>query len=116
MRLRCVPVSATLSARGEHGLSDRMVAHVEACRRCREELTGHRRLADGMRDLRSTIHAAPSGTYPRVMADIGPWAVPDPDPAPSRRLQVAAAAVATAAATAAAGTAVVLRIARQRAA
>lgn len=116
MRLRCVPVSATLSSRGEHGLSDRMVAHVDACPRCRRELAGYRLLADAMCDLRSTIHPAPSGTYPRVMADIGPWAVPDPDPAPNRRLQVAAAAVATAAATAAAGTAVVLRISRQRAA
>ena len=70
---------------------------------------------EGLHDLRAETFTAPSEILPRVMADIGPWAVPDTQGRRDKRIPVAAAAVATAMATAAAGTAVALRIYRQRA-
>ena len=116
-RPRCVSVAATLSARGEAGLSPRMLDHVDGCMVCRSELVGHRSLERDLADLRTSEMRAPADLYPRVMADVGPWAVPDPPPASLRMRIAAAAAVATAAtATAAAGTAVIVLRARQRAA
>lgn len=115
MRVRCVPVVATLSARGEQGLTVGMRRHVGRCERCAAELVGHRALETEMRALRSVTHAAPSEVYPRVMDGIGPWSVPMPaGHGPRRALVAALAAVATAAATAAAGVAVIMVRHRQR--
>ena len=116
MRIACVPIAATISSRGEAGLTPRMHRHVEACERCQGDLSDQRRLMEGLHGLRDETFAAPGEILPRVMADIGPWAVPDAHGRRDRWVPVAAAAVATAMATAAAGTAVALRIYRQRAA
>lgn len=114
---RCVSVAATLSARGELGLSSRMLDHIDECLECRAELASHRTLGRELAGLRVVEMRAPADLYGRVMADVGPWAVPDP-PSTSLRVRVAAAAaVATAAtATAAAGTAVYFLRVRHRAA
>ena len=113
---RCLSIAATLSARGEDGLSPQMRAHVDECLACRAELVGHRSLERELSGLRSVELRAPQDLYAQVMAEVGPWAVPDPSSG-GLRVRIAAAAVATAAtATAAAGTAVILLRARQRAA
>jgi hypothetical protein len=109
MTIRCVTVKATLSARGEHGLTPPMSFHVGECFSCRRELSTHRNLSSGLGDLRDVEIAAPADVLPNVMAEIVPWSVPDL--ARHRRLPVAAAA---AVATAAAGSAVLFRLYRQR--
>lgn len=117
MSVRCVPVKATLSARGEAGLTPAMRSHVEVCRLCTAEVEDERLLAAGVAVLRGSTMTAPAEVLPRVMEGIGPWAVPDPGDGASPTLRVvAAAAVATAAATAAAGTAVLVLRLRHRAA
>lgn len=112
---RCIAVAATLASRGEEELTTKMQAHVERCFSCRAEVSDHRTWQHHLAHLRSVEYQAPRGVYPRVMADIGPWVVPDQDQPRVARATVAAAAVATAA-TAAAGTAVLFRLYRQRAA
>ena len=116
MKPRCISVSATLSARGEDGLTDRMGRHIESCFRCRGELSDHRTVTRGLEGLRSIEYVAPREVRPQVMAEIGPWVVPDPASNRSGHVRVAAAAAVATAATAAAGTAVLLRFYRQRAA
>lgn len=111
MRPRCLPVQATLDARGEPGLTRPMHRHVERCARCTAALDDERELRRGFAELATTSMTAPSEILPRVMDGIGPWAVPDPEPR-GHRVAIAAAALATAAA--AAGTAVVVRFARHR--
>ncbi|MGI9666734.1 MAG: hypothetical protein ACR2N2_06470 [Acidimicrobiia bacterium] len=118
LRPRCVSVAATLAARGEDGLTDPMISHVDSCLACRSELSAHRELRDQLRSLALVTDQAPAEVYPNVMAEVGPWAVPE-TASQTRRTPAriaAAAAVATAAATAAAGTAVLFKIYRQRAA
>jgi len=115
MRLRCIPVTATLSARGARGLTMGMRRHVDRCARCTTEVEAHRVMDEGMRSLRGIAHQAPAEVYPRVMDGIRPWAVPMSKPSSPRRAIVAAvAAVVTAMATAAAGTVVVLVRQRHR--
>ncbi len=63
--------------------------------------------------MRDDIMPAPGALRPRVMAFLGPVAVPDIEIHTDHRVQVAAAA---ALATAAAGTAMLLRMYRHRAA
>ncbi len=115
MRTRCVPVSATLAARGEAGLTPRMASHVDGCDRCAGELADERHLRAELDRLASTTWRAPAEVLPRVMDGIGPWAVPEPEPRNHRLAVAAAAAVATAATAAAAGTAVLVRLHRHRA-
>ncbi len=115
--VRCIPVRATLLSRGEEGLSASMLEHVDGCFRCRSELSGHRALRSELAALSPTAHTAPPDTVHRVMAEVGPWAVPDPAPRTTSTIKIAAAAaVATAATAAAAGTAIVFRVYRHRAA
>ena len=117
MKTRCVPVTATLSTRGEGGLTERQRNHIDGCFACRSELSAHRAIAEGMEQLRlETLHA-PAEVLHGVMDRIGPWAVPEHGEDGERNLHlVAAAAVATAATAAAAGTAVLVRLYRHRAA
>lgn len=117
MKTRCVPVTATLSTRGEDGLTGRQRDHIDGCFACRSELSAHRAIAEGMHRLRSETFHAPAEVVPGVMDRIGPWAVPEHGDESERNLHlVAAAAVATAATAAAAGTAVLVRLYRHRAA
>ena len=113
---RCVAVAATLSSRGEDELTAKMQSHIDGCFVCRSELSEYRAWQTQLELVRATQYQAPREVYPRVMADIGPWAVPDPDPAKAGKVKVAAAAAVATAATAAAGTAVLFRLYRQRAA
>ena len=118
MSVKCVPVKATLSARGDEGLTTAMWSHVESCSSCQADLADDRLIREDLKALAGVVHTAPAGTMPRVMASVGPWAVPDPEPSttgPSAKV-LAAAAVATAAATAAASTVVILTRYRHRAA
>jgi hypothetical protein len=114
MRIRCIPVQATLAARGEVGLSGSMWSHIEVCETCTPDLADHRQFAAAMTHLRTSSFVAPPEIVHRVMHDIGPWAVPEPEPRDQRAARAAAAAVATAAATAVAGTAVLMLRHRQR--
>lgn len=117
MNVRCVPIAATLTARGESGLTDAMHRHVSSCGRCRADLSDHSAVEVEMQQLRSVSYPAPPDVYHRVMDAIGPWSVPAPERTRDHRAAIAAAAaVATAAATAAAGTAVLVLRHRQRAA
>lgn len=117
MNVRCVSISATLSARGEEGLTDGMERHVESCLQCRREVVEHRELRRALVELKQATYRAPAEIPFRVMDAIGPWSVPTHAETRDHRTSVAAAAaVATAAATAAAGTAVLLLRHRQRAA
>jgi len=113
---RCVAVTATLSSRGEDELTSKMQTHLDGCFTCRSELSEFRAWQTQLDLLRATEYQAPREVYPRVMAEIGPWVVPDPDPGKVGRARVAAAAAVATAATAAAGTAVLFRLYRQRAA
>ena len=119
MTPRCVTVVATLSSRGATGLTPRMVGHIDRCERCHREWASTKDMEAGFARMRRWELVAPPDILPRVMADIGPWSVPDV--AVRRRdsrfavAAAATAAVATAA-TAAAGTVVLLLRARHRAA
>ena len=114
MRLRCMTVAATLSARGEDGLTRSMRGHTRDCSRCRADVADHATYRDAVAALRRVEYAAPPEIMPRVMAEVGPWVVPAPAPAVAHRLRVAAAAIATAVATATAGTVVAVRMHRHR--
>jgi anti-sigma factor RsiW len=116
MKPRCLPVEATLQARGERGLTGAMRSHATECPSCRRSLDEHRMMADVFAQLAATRLRAPAEIVPRVLDRIGPWAVPDPEPRRGRVVVAAAAAAATAATAVAAGTAVALRIHRHRAA
>jgi len=109
-------VTATLSSRGEDELTQKMQSHLEGCFACRSELSEHRAWQHQLADLRTAEFQAPREVFPRVMAEIGPWVVPDLDPVNAGKARVAAAAAVATAATAAAGTAVLFRLYRQRAA
>lgn len=116
MRPRCVPIRATLDARGEAGLTESMLTHIAGCAACDRDLADRRAVTTALASLSTTQYPAPAEILPRVLDGIGPWAVPEPE---SRRHLVAvaaAAAVATAATAAAAGTAVLVRMHRSRAA
>ncbi len=117
MKARCVPVTATLSTRGESGLTGRQHRHIDGCFACRSELSAHRAIGETMHRLRFETLYAPAEILPGVMDRIGPWAVPEHGEEAERNLHlVTAAAVATAATAAAAGTAVLVRLYRHRAA
>ncbi len=114
--VRCIPVRATLLSRGEDGLSASMSDHVDGCFACRSDLAAHRALLTELRSLDPEAHRAPAETVDRVMADVGPWAVPDPSPRSAAVLRIAAAAAVATATAAAAGTAIAFSVYRHRAA
>lgn len=116
MKPRCVPVRATLDARGEAGLTAAMDAHIAECDGCEADLGDRRAVADELASLSPTQYRAPAEILPRVLDGIGPWAVPELEHRRHRVAVAAAAAVATAATAAAAGTAVLVRLHRSRAA
>ncbi len=113
MSVMCSAVSVALPTVGTELMGGRLGSHLESCKECR---TQHRRYAEmygGLADLRYAQMAAPAGFTHRVMASLGPVAVPDLEDRWDHVVPVAAAA---ALATAAAGTAVLLRLYRHRAA
>lgn len=117
MSVVCVPVRATLSARGGDGLTPAMWSHIEACASCQTELADDELIRSDLRELAHVTIQAPADIVPRVMDSIGPWAVSDPAPAgPSPTVKVIAAAAVATAATAAASTVVIFHRHRSRAA
>lgn len=113
MIVKCISVTATMSARGAEGLTPAMTRHIDGCNRCRDEFAMFTSLADRLGELRYVEFTAPRDTAQRVMAEIGPYAVPEPSGRSDYRIGIAAAA---AVATAACGTAVLVRMYRHRAA
>jgi hypothetical protein len=109
----CSVVSVALPSIGTEGIGGRLWSHVELCDECRSLFTQYDEMYDALTELRHTHQVAPGGLPERVMASLGPVAVPDPDERWDHVLPVAAAA---ALATAAAGTAVIFRFYRHRAA
>ncbi len=113
MRVVCSAVSATLPSVDIVGASGLLEGHVQTCARCRREVRAYREIYRVLAAMRDEFEEAPSRLRPRVMASLGPVAVPDLEESGDHRVQVAAAA---ALATAAAGTAVLVRMYRHRAA
>ena len=113
MSVMCSAVAVALPTVGGDLIGGRLWSHVESCEECRTQYLDFREMYDGLTDLRYRQMAAPAGLHRRVMASIGPVAVPDLEDRWDHVVPVAAAA---ALATAAAGTAVLLKIYRHRAA
>ena len=113
MNVMCSVVSVALPRVGTEGIGGHLWSHVESCNECRSLFIRYDEMYDALAELRNTHKAAPGGLPERVMASLGPVAVPDPDERWDHVLPVAAAA---ALATAAAGTAVIFKIYRHRAA
>ena len=109
MRPRCVPTRETVHARGVEGLTVPMRGHVAGCAGCAEAVEDSLALDRAFSDARMFEYTAPSDVEQRVLARIGPWAVPDPEPGHRMSGKVAAAvAIATAATTAAVGAVVIV--------
>jgi anti-sigma factor RsiW len=113
MSAMCSVVSVALPTLGIEGIGGRIWSHVESCDECRSLFIQYDEMYEALAELRYTYMAAPGGLPQRVMASLGPVAVPDSDERWDHVLPVAAAA---ALATAAAGTAVIFRFYRHRAA
>jgi len=111
--LVCAAVSVTLPTVDIAGMTGLLAAHVQTCDRCRREVESYHDLYEALASIREDVVPAPGYLKPRVMASLGPVAVPDLEESNDHRVQVAAAA---ALATAAAGTAVLVRLYRHRAA
>lgn len=117
MRVRCVPIRATVQARGASGLTASMRTHVATCTGCQAAVSDAQVLDVAFADAKAFEYTAPTDIEQRVLAATGPWAVPDPEPVYRRPGRVAAvAALATAATTAAVGTIVIVLRRRHRAA
>ena len=113
MNVVCTAVSVTLPTVDIAGAAGVLTTHIQRCDRCHTEVESYRQLHDVLASMRDDTVPAPRDLRPRVMASLGPVAVPDLEPSSDHRVQVAAAAVL---ATAAAGTAMLMRLYRHRAA
>ncbi len=113
MSVVCAAVSVALPAVGHDLVGGRLWLHIESCEECSALYLGYREMYEGLDDLRYVQIEPPAGLHRRVMASIGPIAVPDLEDRWDHVVPVAAAA---ALATAAAGTAVLLKIYKHRAA
>ena len=113
MSVMCSAVSVALPSVGNDAIAGRLWSHIESCAACQTRYTGYREMHDELADLRFVQIPAPIGLSQKVMASLGPVAVPDLDEGWDHVVPVAAAA---ALATAAAGTAVLLKLYRHRAA
>jgi hypothetical protein len=113
MNVVCSAVSVALPTVGSEGMSGPLAGHIEGCSTCSREVAAYEGLYAGLAGLQDVYEPAPAELANRVMANLGPVAVPDLDDRRDRRVPVAAAA---ALATAAAGTAFFVRFYRHRAA
>lgn len=112
MRVLCSAVHVAAGTVGESAISGPLAAHVERCEACAGEVRDLAEVSVQLRLLEPAAYRAPDSLYHDVTGSLGPFAVPDLDTRSSRMVPVAAAVVATAAA----GTAVLIRMRRQRAA
>lgn len=113
MSVLCSAVSVALPAVGNDVIGGRLLSHIASCDECATQYEAYTEMYKGLADLRHVHITAPAGLPQRVMAKLGPVAVPDLEDRWDHVVPVAAAA---ALATAAAGTAVLFKMYRQRAA
>ncbi|MEN8238358.1 MAG: hypothetical protein ABFR53_04050 [Actinomycetota bacterium] len=113
MSVVCSAVSVALPTVGTDLTGKRLWSHIESCDECEAQYRRYVEMYNGLATLRDTPIAPPAGLPQRVMASLGPVAVPDLEERWEHAVPVAAAA---ALATAAAGTAVLFKIYRHRAA
>jgi hypothetical protein len=98
---------------GSDLIGGRLWSHIESCEVCTTQYLSYTEMYDGLADLRHVHMEMPTGLPRRIVASLGPVAVPDLE---DRWDHVVPVATAAALATAAAGTAVLLKIYRHRAA
>ena len=113
MNVVCSAVSVALPTVDTQHISRPLAVHIEGCTTCSGEVAAYEQLYAGIAGLKDFYEPAPPELVSRVMANLGPVAVPDLDDRRDHRVPVAAAA---ALATAAAGTAFFVRFYRHRAA
>ena len=113
MSVLCSAVSVALPTVGTDAIGRRLQSHVGSCDQCRAQYAAYTEMYRGLADLKRVHITAPAALPQRVMAKLGPVAVPDLEDRWDHVVPVAAAA---ALATAAAGTAVLFKMYRQRAA
>lgn len=113
MSIMCRAVQIALPTVGETGVTGLLSSHVDTCIACSVEVLRYRSMYRELGELEASTHRAPGSFTDTVLASLGPVAVDYEEAQRDNRVPVAAAAVV---ATAAAGTAVLLRMYRQRAA
>ena len=113
MNVVCSAVHVALPTVGEAAITGPLANHVESCMACKGEVIRYRTMYRELEALDGTEHRAPQGLAAAVMNSLGPVAVEESVQRRDSKVPVAAAAVV---ATAAAGTAVLLKIYRDRAA
>ena len=113
MSVMCSAVSVALPRVATEHIGGRLGAHIKSCEGCEAQYLAYDEMYEELTNLRFVQIEAPPGLPQRVMASLGPVAVPDLD---ERWEHVVPVAAAAALATAAAGTAVLLKIYRHRAA
>lgn len=113
MNVLCSTIAVALPTVGPEGISGPLATHLNTCQSCTNEVAAYGDMYVGLAELKGRHIPAPTGLTHRVLANLGPAAVPDLDDRRDHRVPVAAAA---AIATAAAGTAVLVRIYRHGAA
>ena len=113
MSIMCRAVHIALPTVGESGLTAPLAGHVDSCVPCRAEAIRYRTMYRELDGLALEAQRAPAGLASGVLESLGPVAVVSEPARRDNRVPVAAVAVV---ATAAAGTAVLLRLYRQRAA
>lgn len=113
MSVLCSAVSVTLPTVGVGTVDGPLASHAGSCDHCRVEIAAYEEMYSTLAMMRESVVSAPSGLQHRVMASLGPVAVPGFE---ERRDHLVPVAAAAALATAAAGTAVLFRLYRHRAA
>jgi len=113
VNILCSAVSVALPTVGGNAVNGPLASHVESCAHCRGEVAAYGEIHTSLEAMRQRRVSAPPALPHRVMASLGPVAVPELKERHDRRVPVAAAA---ALATAAAGTAVLVSLYRHRAA
>ncbi len=113
MSVLCSAVSVALATAGAGTFDGPLALHAATCDHCCREMATYEQMYATLAALRDHVELAPSSLEHRVMASLGPVAVPSFEERREHRVPVAAAA---AIATAAAGTAVLFRLYRHRAA
>jgi hypothetical protein len=112
MRAMCSAVRVAVGTVSASAISGPLAAHVERCDACAGDIRDLEEVSVQLRLLAPSAYRAPDSLYHEVAGSLGPFVVPELDARLSLKVPVAAAVVATAAA----GTAVLIRMRRQRAA
>ena len=113
MTVLCPAVNAALPAVGLAAIPGPLSGHVASCAVCTAEVERYQAMHDDLASLDPAYYRTPHGLVAAVMGGLGPTSVEFTRPKLDARLPVAAAAVV---ATAACGTAVLIKLYRDRAA